>query len=418
MNKVAPLQDFDDPTYDPFVVGDASYGNEILDPWPMFRDMAAKTPVIEADFRKLMNLPEDLTLTPGDRLFIVFDSDAVRGIMTNPELFTNAHIARMITPIVGRLALSSFDPPEHTRYRRLYQRAFLPTNVATWNEAFIAPAINDLIDTFIDQGRVDIMATFVSKYPFDVIFRQMGLPPAEGRLFHKLSIAMQLAQVDPAHGQEAHDKLGAYLKALLDERRRNPGNDLISVLGTAELDGERLPDDSVISFFRLILGAAGDTAYRTTGSLLVALLSERPDQFEMVKANRALIPAAIEEALRWEGPVSVSYRSAARDVEVGGTMIPAGAIVQVVTGMANRDPAVYPDPDRYDLTRTFARPHLGFGAGPHICLGQHLARTEMAKAVNILLDRLPELRLDADYPRPAIVGAFMRAPRRIHVRFD
>jgi cytochrome P450 len=417
MNSIAPLQDFDDSVFDPFSASDHSYGNEIVDPWPMLRQLAAQG-VVEADFRKVMGLPPDLSLVEGDRLYMVFDSEDVRRVLSNPDLFTNDYLARVTGPTFGRLSLGGLNPPEHTRYRRLFQKAFLPQNVASWNDLYIAPAINDLIDTFIDRGRVDLMEAFVSKYPFEVIFRQLDLPPGEVRTFHKLSVALQLAQTDPSHGHEAHIKLGIYFKALLNQRRQNPGTDLISVLGTVELDGERLSDEALISFFRIILGAAGDTAYRTTGSLLVALLAERPDQFALVKADRALIPAAIEEALRWEGPVSLSYRNAARDVEISGVKIPSGAIIQAITGMANRDPAVYPDPDRYDLTRPPRRAHFGFGAGPHICLGQHLARLEMAQAMNILLDRLPKLRLDPDYPRPVIVGSTMRVPRRLYVRFD
>ena len=417
MSTVAPLEDFDDPAFDPFSASDHSYGNEIIDPWPMLRELAQQG-VVEGDFRKVMGLPADLSLLKGDRLFMVFNSDDVRRILTNADLFTNDYIARITGTTFGRLALGGLNPPEHTRYRRLFQKAFLPQNVAPWNELYIAPAVNELIDTFLDRGHVDLMQAFVSKYPFDVIFRQLDLPPDEVRTFHKLSVALQLAQTDPSHGHEAHIKLGVYFKALLDERRRHPGTDLISTLGTVEIDGERLSDEALLSFFRIILGAAGDTAYRTTGSLLVALLAERPDQFELVKADRSLVPAAIEEALRWEGPVSISYRNAARDVEIGGVKIPAGAIIQAITGMANRDPALYPDPDRYDLTRPSRRTHFGFGAGPHICLGQHLARIEMATAMNILLDRLPKLRLDSRHPRPVIVGSTMRAPRHLHVRFD
>lgn len=401
----------------PFSASDYSYGNEIVDPWPMLRQLALQG-VIEGDFRKVMGLPADLSLAKSDRLYMVFDSEDVRHILTDPDLFTNDYIARITGPTFGRLALGGLNPPEHTRYRRLFQKAFLPQNVAPWNELYIAPAINDLIDAFIGRERVDLMQVFVSKYPFDVIFRQLDLPPGEVQTFHKLSVALQLAQTDPSHGHEAHIKLGAYFKALLDERRRHPGTDLISTLGTVETDGERLSDEALLSFFRIILGAAGDTAYRTTGSLLVALLAERPDQFALVKADRSLVPAAIEEALRWEGPVSISYRNAARDVEIGGVKIPAGAIVQAITGVANRDPSIFPDPDRYDLTRPARRGHFGFGAGPHICLGQHLARLEMAKAMNILMDRLPRLRLDADHPRPVLVGSTMRAPRHLHVRFD
>ena len=416
MNSIAPLKDFDDPTFNPYSAAEDSYGADIVDPWPKLRELEARGPVLEADFRQEMGMPKDMT-SKGERVFMVFKSEDIRFVYTTPEIFPNAYGANFAKTF-GELSLPALNPPEHTRYRRLFQRAFLPHIVASWADEVISPVINDLIDKFIDRGRVDLMEAFVIKYPFEVVFRHLGLPPTETETFQKLSVALQLPQSHMAFAREAHDKLGEYFKALLDERRRNPGRDLISVLAAVELDGERLPDEAVISFLRAILGAAGDTAYRTTGNMLVALLCERPDQFEAVKANRALIPAAIEETLRWDGPINLGPRLVARDVELSGVKIPAGSMVQIITGIANRDPSVYPDPDRYDLTRDVPRSHFGFGGGPHLCLGQHLARIEMARAMNILFDRLPKLRLDEEYPRPVIAGSTMRAPRHLHVRFD
>jgi cytochrome P450 len=138
----------------------------------------------------------------------------------------------------------------------------------------------------------------------------------------------------------------------------------------------------------------------------------------MVKKDRSLVPKVVEETLRWEGPTSMSVRTVRKDVELHGVKLPAGSILQIVLGLANRDPAIYPgDPTAFDLTRPQPRPHVAFGAGPHMCLGQHLARLEMSHALNILMDRLPNLRLDPDYPKPEIHGALMRRPKELRVRF-
>jgi cytochrome P450 len=166
------------------------------------------------------------------------------------------------------------------------------------------------------------------------------------------------------------------------------------------------------------MNAAGDTTFRSTGNLLVHLLSDRPDQFEMLKKDRSLLAKAIEETLRLEPPVNYSYRTAVRDVEIGGVKIPKGSLITTMQGYANRDPGVYPDPDRFDMLRPTPRMHLAFISGHHICLGQHLARLEMTRALNILMDRFPKLRLDPDTPKPEIRGNAMRCPRHIHVRFD
>jgi cytochrome P450 len=185
-----------------------------------------------------------------------------------------------------------------------------------------------------------------------------------------------------------------------------------------EVDGEHLPEDVVVSFFRQLINAAGDTTYQSTSNMFVGLLRERPDQYRMLLKDRSLVPKAIEETLRWEGPVNMSVRTAMRDVTICGVDIPAGAIVETMTGLAARDPARFDNPDQFDLMRPNASKHLAFSHGPHICLGQHLARLEMTRALNAILDNFPKLRLDPAYPSPQIQGYTMRRPKHIYVRFD
>jgi cytochrome P450 len=173
----------------------------------------------------------------------------------------------------------------------------------------------------------------------------------------------------------------------------------------------------VISFLRQLVNAGGDTTYRGTSILLTGLL-RNPDQLEAVRQDRNLIPQAIEEALRWDGPVLVQTRMTTEDVTLGGVDIPAGSVLDVVAGAANRDPAKFAEPDRFDIFRPRGSRHFSFAGGPHICIGQHLARVEMTRALHAILDRLPNLRLDPEKSPPEIRGCMMRVPEHVHVRFD
>jgi cytochrome P450 len=168
---------------------------------------------------------------------------------------------------------------------------------------------------------------------------------------------------------------------------------------------------------RQLLNAAGDTTYRATSTLLAGLLNT-PGLIETVRQDRSLIAPAIEEALRWDAPTLQIFRGPKRDVKFGGLTIPAGAAVDVVIGSANRDETVFADPDRFDINRDSKSKLMSFGRGPHVCIGQHLARLEITVAINALLDRLPNLRLDPDHPAPKIVGLIKRSPVKLHVIFD
>jgi cytochrome P450 len=208
----------------------------------------------------------------------------------------------------------------------------------------------------------------------------------------------------------------AYLEPIVEDRRRDPTGDLISELVTAEVDGERLTDEKIYGFLRLLLPAGAETTFRVLGNCLYALLTH-DDDMRRVVADRDLVPNVVEETLRWETSVTMVQRVAATDTEVAGCPIPAGSPVNVVTGSANHDEGRWPDASEWRLDRP-PTPHLAFGTGPHQCLGMHLARLELRVALNAVLDRLTNLRLDPDAPAPRIEGFAFRGPNALPVCFD
>ena len=275
---------------------------------------------------------------------------------------------------------------------------------------------NELIDRFAERGQAELVREFTFPYPTQVIAGILGLPREDYKQFQRWSIAILsfLAKQDEAI--TASSEVEEYMSGILADRRRTPQEDLISGLAHAELDGERLSDDEIFSFLRLLLPAGVETTFRSTGNLLYLLLAQ-PDQLESVRADRSLIPQAIEEALRLETPLLNITRLATRDTEIGDVAVPEGSTIMLMLAAANREETRYEEPDRFDITRDSPKPHMSFGHGPHVCLGIHLARVEMRVALNLLLDRLPELRLDPSADDPHIRGQVFRSPTSIPVLF-
>lgn len=411
---VQRIEDLDDPAFDPFAADGAAWG-DILDPYPILARYRREKSVHPIEYRKIFTDLPDPTLSNYET-YSVFGYDDVLEVLTHPELYSNTILLKNLGIAFGN-TIVVMDPPEHTRYRRIYQKAFLPNIVRKWGEEIIDPAIARLFETFEKRGKADLVQDFTIHYPFHIIYKQLGLPPEDGRTFHKLAITQLFWITDPERTEEAGRKLRSFFGSLLEKRRKEPGDDLISLLATAEIDGEYLPSDNVISFLRQLINAAGDTTYRTTGTLLMCLLNN-PDQLEAIRNDRSLIPAAIEEALRWDGPVTMNWRAAKKDVTLGGVEIPAGAVLNIVQGSANRDETKFEDPDRFDIFRAQTHRHFGFATGPHVCIGQHLARFEMERALTAILDRLPNLRLDPHQAPPVSKGFHLRTPESIHVVFD
>jgi cytochrome P450 len=414
MTSALRVQPFDDPTWDPAAALGQFLGvGVVLDPYPQVAELRKRSPVHKIDMRRHLGALPDVLVEDLEK-YAVLGWNEVKEAFETPAVFSSTVTERTTGRMFGRF-LGVMDAPEHSRWRPFFMKAFLPNVVAKWGESYVDPIVTTLIDRCMDRGKVDLANEFAFYYPFLFICRQLGLVPADEEIYLKMTTAMLLVSVDPLHAEEAKVKLGNYYRARIAECRGKEGDDMITRLANAEIDGEYLPDEIAVSFLRLLLSAASDTTFRTTGNLFTALLTH-PAQLEAVRKDRSLVAAAIEEVLRWEAPVTFIQRIALRDHELGGTPIPAGALVEVWNGAANRDPGHYPEPDRFDLLRKRDR-HFAFASGPHVCLGQHLARVEITRALNAVLDRLPNLRLDPDQPPPQIVGINGRAPSAVHARF-
>lgn len=344
----------------------------------------------------------------------VLGYDECQTVLTQPDTFSSSIYEQIMGPVMGRTLLE-LEGAEHRAIRALVSPSFRSALLERWRAELVEVVVGELIDRLAPRGRAELAREFTFAFPVQVIARIMGLPRQDYHRFQRLSIELLNVVYDWDCGIAASAALKSYFREVLAERRRNPQDDLISTLAESEIDGARLSDDEIFALLLLILPAGVETTYRASGNLLVALLTE-PALWDAVRADRGLVRGAIEEALRWEPPITTVMRVAVRDSELGGVAIPAGTNVSVSVAAANRDPKRYPDPDRFDPTRTNIA-HLTFGGGPHLCLGMHLARMEASVAINALLDRLPDLRLDPSAPSPNVVGVAFRSPAALPVQF-
>ena len=351
-------------------------------------------------------------IRPSDVTVLSFD--AAEEVLSDPERFSSEIYEMIMGPVMGRTLLQ-MDGPEHRANRALVSPAFRAKLLQRWETELVQVVCDELIDSFADRGRADLVREFTFAFPVQVIARLLGLPRSDYPRFQRLSIEQINVVYDWDRGIAAAKEIGEYLAGILAERRRAPSDDLISELASVEVDGSTLTDEEIFAFIRLILPAGVETTYRSSGNLLVALLSE-PEKFEQVATNRAKIPRAIEEAMRWEPPITAIVRTATKDTTLCGVEIDAGMNINVSVASANRDPARHPHPDEFDIERKNIS-HLTFGHGPHVCLGMHLARMESRVAMNALFDRLPNLRLDPDAAPPKITGVAFRSPAALPVLF-
>jgi cytochrome P450 len=344
----------------------------------------------------------------------VLGYDECQTVLTHPDTFSSAIYDQIMGPVMGRTLLE-LEGAEHRASRALVSPSFRAALLERWRTELVQVVVDELIDRFAPRGRAELVREFTFAFPVQVIARIMGLPREDYPRFQRLSIELLNVVYDWDRGIAASAALKQYFAKILAERRRAPQDDLISTLAESEIDGARLSDDEIFAFLLLILPAGVETTYRASGNLLVALLTEAALR-DAVRADRGMVRGAIEEALRWEPPITSVMRRTVRDCELGGVAIPAGTNVNVSVAAANRDPKRYPDPDRFDPSRKNIA-HLTFGGGPHLCLGMHLARMEATVAINALLDRLPDLRLDRTSPPPRVVGVAFRSPTSLPVQF-
>ncbi len=358
---------------------------------------------------------ETTSQTLGSAGVTVLGYDECQTALTHPDMFSSSIYSQLMGPVMGRTMLE-LEGADHRASRALVSPSFRAALLDRWRSELVEVVVHELIDGFASRGHAELARDFTFAFPVQVIARIMGLPRQDYLRFQRLSIELLNVVYNWDCGIAASAVLKAYFKEILAERRRHPQDDLISMLSESEVDGSRLTDDEIFAFLLLILPAGVETTYRASGNLLVALLTE-PAQLDALQADRNMLRGAFEEALRWEPPITTVMRVAARDCELGGVAIPAGTNVSVSVAAANRDPTRYADPDRFDPARKNIA-HLTFGGGPHLCLGMHLARMEATVAIDALVDRLPDLRLDANAPTPHVTGMAFRSPAALPVEFS
>jgi cytochrome P450 len=407
-----------DGTYDPFEEFNRSVGAGVVeDPYPLLALSRAKGPVLKENLEAEL-LDPDGTAEVGPavapEVFTAFSYDAVQTVLRDGETFSSAGYADVMGTVMGHTILE-MDEPEHHTYRGLVQQAFSRKAMERWETEAVGPIVDECIDAFVDRGEAELVRELTLPFPVNVIARLLGLPRNDLPQFHRWAIELISVSFDWDRGTRASGQLRDYFAGVLAERRAHPADDLMSTLAAAELDGQHLTDEEIFAFLRLLLPAGAETTYRSSSNLLFGLLTN-PDQLDALCADRALMPQAIEEGLRWEPPLTTIVRTATRDTVVEGVDVPAGAVVITNMGSANHDEKYWERAEEFDIHRD-QRQHLAFAFGPHMCLGMHLARMETRVLLERIFDRLPNLRLDPAAEAPHITGMTFRAPPALPVLF-
>lgn len=359
--------------------------------------------------------PEEIVVYD-DRLKIwhIYGYPETVQILTNPSVFSN-DTGRLdpikIDPEICAGDFAQMDPPEHRKVRGLVDRAFSARTIVQ-REAHVRGLIDELLDKIGDRDRFDLVEEFTLPLPVVVISELLGVPMEDHPFIHDWmhrlldgagdfdpyeeptgeELARQQGELDAALRmlREMHD----YWSGLVAERRKQPREDLLTNLTTAEIDGHRLSDTEIFNIAnRLFIAGHHSTSILLANAVLC--LDTFPDQAKRVREDRSLIPGLLEETLRFTPPIAGIMRCTNEDVEVGGKLIPKDTVLMAWTGAANRDPRKFDRPDEF-LPDRAPNPHLGFGRGVHICPGRALGRLESRVAVDVLLDRFPTLRVDPE----------------------
>jgi len=398
--------------YDPFAAFDDVVAGTTRDPWPELARKRHDAPVSKGLTISPDVLPEGYSPEPE---WIAYRYDDCSRILRDPKTFTSTGYDSTIGTVMGHVILG-MDDPEHRTHRNLVAHAFREKALARWEPELIGPIIDEQIDQFAPDGEADLVRQLTFEFPVRVIARLLGLPEEDFPQFHRWGIELIGLIADIDRGLAASESLAEYFAGIVAERRAHPADDVISDMVAAEVEGEKLSDEAIYSFLRLLLPAGAETTYRSSGNLLYLLLTH-PDQLDAVRDDRTLLPQAIEEGLRCEPPLLTIARTTTCEVELSGVTLPAGEVITTHIGSANHDETRWEDPETFDIFRA-PIPHIAFAHGPHMCLGMHLARLETRVLVNRVLDRLPDIALDTASGDPHIRGDVFRSPTALPVKFS
>jgi cytochrome P450 len=382
-----------------------SFGAGLVDdPYPIYHQLLEQCPVHTGGIAEHFGIPVIDAFADSAQSFTAFGYRSVVDVLRDDRTFSNQWYDRSLNLMIGPNMLG-MDAPAHKRQRLLLQSAFSKREMRWWRTDIVQPIVSRAVAEVVPRGAADLYADFAAFIPARVIVEALGLPEHDLAQFFEWAIVMTSSVETPETRAAAAQGMADYISPLCEARRASPTRDLISILVNAvvddddiaegeDIDRHPLSDDEINGFVRLLLVGGTSTTHRAFG-MLVYLLLTNPDQLAMLRADRSLAANAIEESLRLEQPLVSWGRLTTRDTELAGVAIAAGCPVNVNVGAANHDPAEWPEPDRFDIARAHPDRHLTFGFGKHHCLGVHLARMELDVMLAAVLDRFPDLTLDA-----------------------
>jgi len=340
-----------------------------------------------------------------------------RGIALNYGLTDEESMAQQAG--FGQMLIVT-DPPRHTRMRQIVNKRFTRAALAP-HEPHVRAITAEILDAVAARGECDFVVDVAAKLPTAVICEMLGIPKADWEMMFTVA-NMSIGTHDPEYqiagdayetGRQAQLNCFNYFVNVISERRKNPGNDLVSALVHGEIDGQKLTDMEILfNCFLLIIGGQETTRNATSGGMLA--LIENPAQRERLTRDRSLLPTAVEEVLRYTSPITHIMRTATQDIEMHGQQIKAGDRVVIWNASANRDEAQFPEPDRFDITRS-PNEHVALGHGEHFCLGANLARLELRVMLDEVLNRLPDLEPGGQVQR--LYSNFVAGIKHMPVRF-
>ncbi|MGW1029129.1 cytochrome P450 [Streptomyces sp. NPDC002577] len=388
-------------------------GDFSADPYPAFKRLRETGPVHPGIVGPLVGYHGEAFfqgLPFPDRPHVsAFDYATCDEVLRDSERFSASPAVLGEDAALYETSMLYMDGQRHRNYRTLVQPSFLPRRMRWWVENWITSTVDALLDTIEANGRADLNVEFFAPIPLLTICGSLGVDVRQ---------ALDIRAVIVEASADAGRRFMEIVQPLVTARRADPGDDLLSTLVQAEVADEdgtthALSDRDVLSFAYLLLAAGSGTTWKQMGITLLALF-QHPHWLAESRRDPAVLRAAVDESLRWMPTDPVFARFAREDGELRGVPVPAGSVVHVCLAEGNRDPGRWERPDEFDPSRP-PRANLGFGAGPHICLGMHVARTEIATAIGALLERFPDVRRDPDAEAPRITGMYERGPTAVPV---
>ncbi|MBL0925863.1 MAG: cytochrome P450 [Sphingomonadaceae bacterium] len=349
---------------------------------------------------------------PGRPTFVATGYETLKSVLVDDRHFLQDY-EFSLAPIMGETLISGLNPPVHAKYRALVSKAFGAKSISALTDESLEPLVTALLERIAAQGGGELVADLACRIPVVILGQLIGLPPTGYDRFAELAARIMAFAYHWDDAMAAAAELRELVLGLIEARRADPQGDLLSHLLAAEIDGERLSDEDVVTFARALIPAGIETTTRGMGTVFAALLSQ-PGLYQRLLADASLVPVAVEEILRWNGPAQMIPKKTSIDVEIAGRVVPANASIWCALGHANRDPQFWDRPTEIALDRPRGR-SLTFSNGAHTCIGNVLARKELEGTVQLALRILPKLRLDPQAQAPQIQGVLFRSPDRCAV---